>query len=229
MIKKAIIPAAGLGTRFLPLTKALPKEMLPLCDLPMISYVVKEAKETGVEQVVFVISERKKMIQDYFKRLVWLEKILEKRKNKELLNELKKSEKDFAGISFSFVVQPNPLGDGDAILRAKKLIGKESCGVLFADDVFQAKKPVLSQLARIFKTSQKPVIGLKRMPKEKLCFYGVVKVEKIAHRLYKIKEIVEKPKDPSQVSSDLAIAGRYIINSEVFEYLKKQNQQKKEK
>lgn len=219
-IRKAILPAAGLGTRFLPITKAVPKELLPLVDLPMISYVLREAKESEIEQVVFVISERKKAIADYFKKSPWLENILEKRKKEGLLQELKRSEKEFRGVSLSFVLQQHPLGDGDAVFRAKKLIGKEPCGILFADDIFQYKKPVLEQLIRIFKACQKPVIGLKKVSQEKLSPYGVVGVEKIAHRLYKIKDLVEKPKDASQAPSDLVIAGRYIITSEVFDYLK---------
>lgn len=220
MLKKVIIPAAGLGTRFLPITKTLPKEMLPLVDMPMISYVVKEAKEAGVSQIVFVVSERKKAILDYFKKLTWLENILEKRKKNELLQELAKLDKEFEKVSFSCALQEKPQGDGDAILKAKKLIGRGPCGVLFGDDIFEAKEPVITQLAKIFKTSQKPVIGLKEVSKEKLPFYGVVAVEKIANRLYKIKDIVEKPRDISRAPSNLAIAGRYIINSEVFEFLK---------
>lgn len=221
MLKKVIIPAAGLGTRFLPITKTLPKEMLPLVDMPMISYVVREAKEAGASQIVFVISERKKVILDYFKKLTWLEKILEKRKKDELLEELIKLDKEFEKISFSYALQEKPRGDGDAILKAKNLIGRGPCGVLFGDDIFEAKESAIAQLAKIFNTSQKPVIGLKRVSREKLPSYGVVAVEKIANRLYKIKDIVEKPKDASQAPSDLAIAGRYIINPEVFEFLKK--------
>jgi len=220
-IKKAILPAAGLGTRFLPLTKAIPKELLPLGDEPMICFAVKEAKEAGIEKVVFVISEKKKIIQEYFKKNVWLENILEKRKKEDLLKELKEFDQRFSGLSFSFAFQQTPLGDGDAILKAKKYIGKDPCAVMFGDDVLVNKTPVIAQLARVFKTAQKPVLGLKKMPREKLSSYGVVKVEKIAHRLYKIKGIVEKPKDLSQAPSDLAIFGRYIITSEVFDYLKK--------
>ena len=220
-IKKVIIPAAGLGTRFLPLTKVLPKELLPLADEPMLNYVLKEVKDSDIHNVVFVLSERKKMIIDYCKKWAWLENILKQRGKDEILAELHKTESIFEGLSFSTCWQDKPLGDGDAILKAKKLIGKDACGVLFGDDIFRSNTPVISQLARIFVTSQKPIVGLKKIPTDRVSSYGIVDVEKIANRLYKIKGIVEKPKTPSEAPSNLAIVGRYIINSDVFDALKK--------
>jgi len=221
MIKKVIIPAAGLGTRFLPLSKALPKEMLPLVDRPMISYVVEEAARAGASKVVFVLSQRKKIILEYFKKQGWLEGILEKRNKEELLKELRGVDEAFEGVSFSSAWQEKPLGDGDAILKARKLIGKGACGVLFGDDIFDSKEPVLAQIEKVFRTAQKPVVGLKKVSDEKLSSYGVVDVEKIAHRLYKIKGIIEKPRDKSEAPSNLVLCGRYIIDSDVFDYLKK--------
>lgn len=220
-VKKAIIPVAGLGTRFLPLTKALSKPLLPLVDKPMVDYIVQEAKESGVERIVFVLAEDKKNILDYFKKNLRLENILLKRNQKEILKSLKRLDKELEGISFSAVIQQAPRGDGDAILRAQKLINKDACGVLFGDDIIVARVPALEQLSNIFKTCQKPILCLKKVPKDKLSSYGVVKVEKIAHRLYKVKDIIEKPKDETEAPSDLAIVGRYIITPLVFDYLKK--------
>lgn len=225
-IKKAIIPAAGLGTRFLPLTKVLCKELLPLCDRPIVEYIVREAKESGIEQITFVLSESKKLILDYFKKKPKLENVLKDRSQNDLLVNLEKMENEFKEVSFSSVLQVLPKGDGDAILKAKTQITKESFAVLFADDVFSAKTPALAQLKKIFATSQKTVVGLKRVEPEKIPAYGIAKVEKIAHRLYKIKEIIEKP-EANKAPSDLAICGRYILPVEIFDYLEKTSPTKK--
>jgi len=219
-IKKAIIPVAGLGTRFLPLSKVLPKEFFPLVDKPVIQYIIEEAKNSGISEIIFVISPAQKMILNYFKKDSALEKILIKRKKENLLKELKDFESSFDGLSFSFVVQRNPLGDGHAVLQAAKLIGDEPVAVLFADDVVYGDEPALSQLMGIYKTCNCPVIALKKMPLEKLPAYGVPLIEKIASRLHKIKKLVEKP-EISKAPSDLVVVGKYILNPEVFSYLKK--------
>ncbi len=219
-IKKAILPAAGLGTRFLPLTKSLPKQMLPLVDKPMIEYVASEAVQAGINQLTLVLSEDDRTILDYFKKNSKIEKILEKRNNEELLKELKAMDDFFENVSFSLAIQPKPKGDGDAVLQAKKQIAKSAFGVMFTDDLFWSKIPAISQLKKIFTTAQKPIIGLKKVSPEKLSSYGVMKVEKIAHKLYKIKGIVEKP-PLSEAPSDLAICGRYIFTPEIFGYLEK--------
>jgi len=218
-VKKAIILAAGLGTRFLPLTKATPKELLPLTDQPLISYAVREAKASNISSIVFVLSDRNKMILDFFKKDLKLEKILRKRNKKDLLKELKKINEEFSEISFSSALQPEPRGDGDALLRVKRGT-REPTAVFFPDDIVEAKTPAIWQLAKIFKTSEKPVVGLKKVSREKLPLYGVVEVERIASRLYKIKDIIEKP-SLEEAPSDLAIVGRYILNSTVFDYLRK--------
>ena len=218
-VKKAIILAAGLGTRFLPLNKALPKELLPLVDQPLISYAVREAKSSGISSIVFVLSERNKMILDFFKKDLKLEKILRKRNKKEILKELKRINEEFTELSFSSALQPEPRGDGDALLRVKRGT-REPIAVLFPDDIVEAKTPAILQLAKIFRTSEKPVVGLKKVSKEKIPSYGMVGVEKIAHGLYKIKDIIEKP-SLEEAPSDLAIVGRYILNSTAFDYLRK--------
>ncbi|TSC94491.1 MAG: UTP--glucose-1-phosphate uridylyltransferase [Parcubacteria group bacterium Licking1014_1] len=219
-IKKAIIPVAGLGTRFLPLSKAVPKEFFPLVDKPVIQYVVEEAKKSGISEIIFVVSPKQKMILNYFKESPELKKILIKRKKEDILEELKFFEEVFQGISFSFVVQKKPAGDGHAILQALKIIDNEPVAVSFGDDIIDFETPAIFQLINIFKTCLAPVVGLKSLPKEKLSAYGVVAVEKISSRLYKIKKITEKP-DISELPSNLAIVGKYILTPEVFDYLKK--------
>jgi len=217
-ITKAIVPIAGLATRFLPLSKALPKELLPVGLKPMVLYALEELKAAGVKQVIFVVNNNKKQIADYIRRSPQLEKLLTDRKQEELLQEVQELHKVLEGFSFSFV-QDKPLGDGHAILQAKKLIGQEPCFVLYPDDIIEATIPACVQIAHVFKTSQKPVTALARLPKEHLSSYGIVDVEKIAQRLFKVKKIIEKPQ--GEAPSDLAIVGRRVITPEVFEYLKK--------
>ncbi len=219
-IKKVIIPVAGLGTRFLPLSKAVPKEFLPLVDRPIIQYIVEEVKKSGITEIVFVVSPKEKIILNYFKKAPEIEKILVKMKKEQPLKELKDFEKSFEGISFSFVIQKNPNGDGHALLQAAKIAKKEPVAVSFGDDIIDSEEPALLQLINIFKTCGSPVIALKSLPQEKLSSYGIVSVEKIANNLFKIKKIIEKP-NIQDAPSNLAIVGKYILTPEVFDYLKK--------
>ncbi len=220
-IKKAIIPVAGLGTRFLPLSKVVPKELWPLVEKPVIQYIVEEVKNSGIEEIIFVISPDKKLVLDYFKKCPKIEKILKERKRVNLISELEELDEICKKISFSYVFQKKPLGDGHALLQAaEKLNKEESAAVLWADDVVESSEPAILQLMNVFKTCQKPVLALYKLPKEKLSSYGVVEVEKIADRLYKIKKIVEKP-ELGQAPSNLAVVGKYVLTPEVFEYLKK--------
>src|SRR3989338_10762563 len=226
-IKKAIIPVAGLGTRFLPLSLAVSKEFFPLVDKPMIQYIIEEVKKSGIKEVIFVISPKQKMIMNYFKTSPELEKLLIKRKKDKILKELKDFEATFEDIKFSFAVQKLPLGDGHAILQAGKFVGSEPVAVSWSDDIIESDVPAIEQLMEIFKTTNNaPVIALKSIPRDKIPAYGSVAVEKISNRLYKIKKIIEKP-DPSEIKSDLVIVGRYILTPEVFSYLKKAHPSKK--
>lgn len=226
-IKKAIIPVAGLGTRFLPLSKILPKEFFPLVDKPIIQYIVEEAKKSGISEMIFVVNPGQKMILNYFRKAKDLEKLLIKRKKEELLKELKEFESVLEDISITTVVQKKPLGDGHAILQAAKLMGEnEPVAVLFADDVVESDQPVISQLIDIYKTCGASVVALKEMPRERLSAYGVPAVEKITNRLYKIKKIIEKP-GAGNAPSDLVIVGKYILTADVFDYLKKASPSKK--
>lgn len=219
-IKKAIIPIAGLGTRFLPMSRALSKEFFPLVDKPIVQYIVDEVKKSGIDEIIFVVSPGQKTILNYFKRSPDLEKILVKRKKESLLKELKDFEEVFKGVSLSFVVQKEPLGDGHAILQAVRGIKNEAVANSFGDDIIDSDTPALLQLINVFKTCNAPVLGLKKLPREKIPAYGSVAVEKIANNLYKIKKIIEKP-EPSQITSDLVIVGKHVLTPDVFAYLKK--------
>jgi len=223
-VRKAIIPIAGLGTRFLPLSKIFPKELWPLVDKPVIQYIVEEAVASGTKEIIFVIRPDKKEVQDYFKKYInkipELEEVLKWRKKNHLLKELKNLEKITKKISFSYILQKEPWGASHATLQAKKLIKNEPCAVLYADDVVESKIPCLLQLIKVFQKYQKPVIALYRIPKESFKFYGMVEGKKITKRLYKIKRVVEKP-SIGEAPSNLAVVGKHIITPKVFDHLKR--------
>lgn len=229
-IKKAIIPVAGLGTRFLPLSKVLPKELLPLVDKPVLQYIIEEAAASGIEQIIFVTRPEKKEILNYFERYFKespkLTEILKKRQKDKILKELNQTEKVSEKISLSQVFQNQPLGDGHALLQAKKETNGEVIAALWGDDVVESKTPCLLQLMRVFEKYQKPVVALCRIPKERLPYYGVVEVEPNGdNNTYKIKRIVEKP-SIEQAPSNLAVVGKYILTPEVFEYLSRNKPEK---
>jgi len=225
-IKKAIIPVAGLGTRFLPLSRAVSKDFFPLVDKPVIQYIIEEVKKSGIKEIVFVTSPGQKTIFNYFKKSPELERTLIKRKKDKILKEMKDFEQVFEGISFSYVEQKKPLGDGHALLQAARKIKQEPVAVSFGDDVVDSDEPAISQLINVFKTCNAPVVALKQLPREKVPAYGVVSVEKIANHLYKIKKIIEKP-ELSEIPSNLVIVGKYVLTPEVFKYLKKATPSKK--
>ncbi len=219
-IKKAVIPIAGLGTRFLPLSKIIPKEFFPLGTKPVVQYVVEEALKAGVREIIFVVSPKKKdifkkYILKYFKEEKELVKILKRRKKEEAIKALGEIPK----IKYRYTIQKKPLGDGDAILRAEKLIGNEPFLVLFGDDVSWGKEGMPSQLVKTFNKVKKPVLCLYKMPKNKLSAYGVPKVEKIKGRLYRIEDLIEKPK--KNPPSSFALVGNYVLTPDIFSYLKK--------
>lgn len=216
-IKKAIIPVAGFGTRFLPATKAQPKEMLPVVDKPVIQYLVEEAAASGIEEIIFVTGRGKRAIEDHFDHSFELEyNLVEKGKNQLL----KKVRRISNLANFAYVRQPRPLGDGHALLCARKLINHEPVAVLFGDDLVDAKVPCLKQLINVFEKYQAPVVALEKVPQKEVSQYGVVSGKKIADRLFEIEDVVEKPK-ASEAPSDLIIIGKYIITPEVFDELEK--------
>lgn len=220
-VKKAIIVAGGLGARFLPLSKTVPKQLWPLVDKPIIQYIVEELRASGISQIVFVLGPESKQILSYFEKSPKLERILKKRKKEKSLIELESLKELQKGISISFALQQKPLGDGHAILQAKEKIGKVPFVVLFGDDLVESKIPCTAQLLKVFKTCQRPIVALDRVPREQVPLFGMVETEKIAHRLFKLKRIIEKPL-PSKVSSDLVVVGKYVLTPDVFDYLKKQ-------
>ena len=219
-VRKAVFPAAGLGTRFLPATKAQPKEMLPLVDKPLIQYAVEEAMHSGVQNIIIVTGRGKSAIEDHFDVSFELEQLLESRNKKELLATVR-AVSDM--INVAYVRQKEALGLGHAVLRARELVGAEPFAVILSDDVIDAETPCLRQLIDIYEFYSAPVLALMEVPKENISAYGVVDAEPVAHnggrgRLYRILNMVEKPK-AGQAPSNLAIIGRYVLTPEIFESL----------
>jgi len=217
MIKKAVFPAAGLGTRFLPATKAQPKEMLNLIDKPLIQYGIEEVANSGIENIIIVTSKGKNSIEDYFDYNRELEIFLEERGNFEALREVQRIS-DL--IKIFYVRQKIPLGLGHAVLMAKEIVGDEPFAVVLADDVIDSKIPCIKQLINIFEKFKSSVLALERVPIEETKSYGIVKGREISDRLFEIEDMIEKP-DPSSAPSDLAIIGRYVLTPKIFEYLSK--------
>ncbi|MFA5072100.1 MAG: sugar phosphate nucleotidyltransferase [Candidatus Pacearchaeota archaeon] len=214
-VKKAIFPIAGMGTRFLPLSKVVSKELIPLVDKPLIHYSVEEALLSGIKEIQLVTRKSQKDVTAYFSPNPELETLLKERNKKEELEMVKGLNDVSRQIKFSYSIQKKASGNVDAIYQAKKFAGNEPVGVFFCDDIIYSKEiPGFQQLKEVYETCQRPVIALKRMPKDKLSQYGVVEVEKIANNVFKIKKVVEKPK--GEAPSDLVILGRYIITPEVF-------------
>jgi len=193
VIRKAIIPAAGLGTRFYPITKCIPKEMLPILNKPIIHYVIEEARDSGIEDVAIITRRGKGVIEDYI----------------DLVN---------LDLNICYIRQKEPLGLGDAILQGESFIGDEDFAVLLGDDIFVGETPGLSQLMNVYEKYKSSAIGLEILPDERLKDYGIVSGEKIESNLMNIKEIVEKPK--IKLSSNLGIIGRYILENEIFSFLR---------
>jgi len=219
-VRKAVFPAAGLGTRFLPATKAQPKEMLPLVDKPLIQYGVEEAIHSGVQNIIIVTGRGKTAIEDHFDVSFELEHLLETRNKKDLLATVR-AVSDM--INVSYVRQKEALGLGHAVLRARELVGDEPFAVILSDDVIDAEVPALRQLLDVYEFYGAPVLALMEVPKDSISAYGVVDAEPVSHhgggnRLYRIRNLVEKPK-PQDAPSNLAIIGRYVLTPEVFHSL----------
>ena len=218
-VRKAVFPAAGLGTRFLPATKAQPKEMLPLVDKPLIQYGVEEAIHSGIQNIIIVTGRGKTAIEDHFDVSFELEHLLETRNKKDLLATVRA----VSDINVSYVRQKEALGLGHAVLRARELVGDEPFAVILSDDVIDAEVPALRQLLDVYEFYGAPVLALMEVPRENISAYGVVDAEPVGHnggrdRLYRIRNMVEKPK-PQDAPSNLAIIGRYVLTPEVFHSL----------
>jgi len=214
-IKKAVIPAAGLGTRFLPLSKSVPKEMLPLLDKPIIQYAVEDAVACGIETVIVITSEGKTAIENYFSRNMELEHLLEQKGKADLSKKLRDLSEM---VDFRFVSQKEMLGLGHAVLSTKSVVGDEPFAVILPDDIFQQREQVLQTMIEMAERYQGSVIALKQVDPSETGRWGVAKVNKITEAAYKIDGLVEKPL-PSVAPSNLAVMGRYILMPEIFSAL----------
>jgi UTP--glucose-1-phosphate uridylyltransferase len=214
-VRKGVFPAAGLGTRFLPATKAQPKEMLPLVDKPMIQYVVEEAVASGLSEIIIVTGRGKRAIEDHFDAAFELEYYLKDRGKTEELAQIK-TISDLASVSY--VRQKEPLGLGHAILCARSLVGDEPFGVFLGDDIIAAPSPCMRQLLDVAERYGGPVLAVQRVPRDRISQYGVVAAKPVGDRVYEIIDLVEKPR-PADAPSDLAIIGRYVLPPEIFEIL----------
>jgi UTP--glucose-1-phosphate uridylyltransferase len=211
-VRKTVFPAAGLGTRFLPATKVLPKEMLPLVDKPIIQYGVEEAVASGATDVIFVTSRGKGTMEDHFDASVELETWLESRGKMDALIEVHRISQL---ASVSSVRQGQPLGLGHAVLVARRLVGDEPFGVILPDDVIDAEPPALAQMIAVFEEVGGPVILVERVPRDRVSSYGVIAFDEIRPGVYRVTDLVEKP-DAEDAPSDLAIIGRYILTPDIF-------------
>ena len=219
-VRKAVIPAAGLGTRFLPATKAMPKEMLPILDKPTIQFIVEEAKASGIEDILIVTGKSKRPIEDHFDSNPELEANLEE-KHKEQLLELTQSITNL-GVNLYYTRQPHPAGLGDAIYRAKSFVAGEPFVVLLGDDLMSDKIPLTQQLINRYNETHASTIAVKRVPHEDVSKYGIIAPDgEIANGLYNVKSFVEKPA-VDKAPSNLAIIGRYLLTPEIFDILGKQ-------
>jgi UTP--glucose-1-phosphate uridylyltransferase len=215
VVRKAVFPAAGLGTRFLPATKAQPKEMLPLVDKPIIQYGVEEAVASGIDNIILVTGRGKNAIEDHFDVSVELESFLEARGKREQLEEVRKISRL---INFAYVRQGEPLGLGHAVLVARELVGQEPFAVTLGDDVIDADPPALKQLIDVFEKVGGPVLAVERVPREDISSYGVIAPApngQVGDGVYEVRDLVEKP-PVAEAPSDLAIIGRYILTPDIF-------------
>ncbi len=217
MFVKAVIPAAGLGTRFLPATKAQPKEMLPVVDKPAIQYVVEEAANSGYKEILIITGRGKRAIEDHFDKNIELEEYLQRRNRKEALAEMKRI---WAMAEIFYVRQKEPLGLGHAVLCSKQYVGNEPFGVLLGDDIMVGEVPCIKQLRDIFNEFSSSVLAVERVPKEKMGLYAMVVGKEVREGLYKIEDIVEKP-PIEDVVSDMGTMGRYVFTPTIFEHIER--------
>lgn len=214
-VRKAIIPAAGMGTRFLPATKAQPKEMLPIVDKPTIQFIVEEAVKSGIEDIMIVTGRGKRAIEDHFDKSYELESILNEKGETRIL-DIVRSISNLVNIHY--IRQKEPKGLGHAIYCAKSFINNEPFAVLLGDDIVDSKVPCLKQLINVYNEYKTSVLGVQHVPSEDISLYGIVDCKNIDGRVYKVKDLVEKP-DAESAPSDIAILGRYIITPRIFEFL----------
>jgi UTP--glucose-1-phosphate uridylyltransferase len=214
-IRKAVITAAGWGTRFLPITRSQPKEMLPLMDKPLIQYSVEEAINSGIEQIVMVTALGKRAIEDYFDRSYELEHFLAQKGEKKLLKQMKELS---SLVDICYIRQKEQLGLGHAILTAKNIIGEEPFAVMLPDDVIESEVPTLKRMLAIYEKYGASVVAVQPVDKENVQSYGIIEPKRVTGDVYKVLSLVEKP-EPAQAPSHLGIVGRYILTPEIFDVL----------
>ncbi len=216
-VRKAIIPAAGLGTRFLPATKASPKEMLPLVDKPLIQYVVEEAVASGIEDIIVITGRGKRAIEDHFDRSLELEENLKGSGKAQVLNQIR----HISNLAnFCYVRQSEALGLGHAVLCAQHLIGNEPFAVILGDEIIDAPVPGLAQLIHIYKKRKGAVLGVQEVPHQEVSRYGIVAARRMGDTLHRVNDLIEKPA-PADAPSNLAVIGRYVLPPEIFPILRK--------
>ncbi len=215
LITKAVFPAAGLGTRFLPATKASPKEMMPLVDKPLIQYVVEEAVSSGIDQVVVITGRGKRAIEDHFDVAFELEEDLKAKGKHKLLSEVQRIANL---VTFCYIRQKQALGLGHAVLTAKRIVGDEAFAVLLGDDIIDAEVPALKQMMDVYKRYPSTILAIQKVPKSQTRHYGIIDGKRIEDGIYLVKDLVEKP-SPDEAPSNLAIIGRYILTPEIFSSL----------
>ena len=213
-IRKAIIPAAGLGTRFLPATKAQPKEMLPIVDKPAIQFIIEEAMDSGIEEILIITGRNKRSIEDHFDRSIELEMQLKSQGKYDLMKMIER----ISDIQVHFIRQKEAKGLGHAVLCAKQFVGNEPFAVLLGDDLVDAKVPCLSQLIDVYNDFGGSVLGVQRVPQDRVSSYGIVNPEEIKPNVWKAVDLIEKP-SIDEAPSNLAVLGRYVLEPEIFEIL----------
>ncbi len=217
-VRKAVFPVAGLGTRFLPVTKASPKEMLPVVDKPLIQYAVEEAVEAGIQVLIFVTGRNKRAIEDHFDRACELEEVLSAKGKTGLLGEVRAILPE--GVSLAYVRQPEPLGLGHAVLCAEPLIEEEPFAVILADDLIQAQPGCLAQMLDLYRRHGTSLLGVEEVPLREVDRYGIVAARPLDDRLFQVEGIVEKPA-PEKAPSRLGVVGRYVLTPRIFHHLRR--------
>ena len=215
-LRKAVFPVAGLGSRFLPVTKASPKEMLPIVDKPLIQYAVEEAAAAGITEMVFVTGRNKRAIEDHFDKAYELETELERKNKDQLLNMVRSVLPE--GVRCIYIRQAEPLGLGHAVLCAQPIVGDEPFAVILADDLIDSEPPAMARMAEIFAREQCSLLGVEEVPRDQTQSYGIVTIDPMKDDTARIHSIVEKPK-PADAPSNLAVIGRYVLTNKIFQLL----------
>jgi len=215
-LRKAVFPVAGMGSRFLPVTKASPKEMLPIVDKPLIQFAVEEAASAGITEMIFVTGRNKRAIEDHFDKAYELETELERRHKTALLEMVRSVLPD--GVRCIYIRQAEPLGLGHAVLCARAVVGDDPFAVILADDLMDSQPPAMARMAEVFAREGRSLLGVEEVPRDQTQSYGIVTIDKMSEDLGRLRAIVEKPK-PAVAPSNLAVIGRYVLTPRIFDML----------